>query len=134
MHITLEADYAVRIVIFLAQRQSFGQLRVDANTISENTGVTLRFALKILRNLVGCGIAKSFKGTQGGYELNKDPDQITLRELLAAVEGEYAFSRCVYGGDCSKPNHTSCKVHHVFCEVSELVKNKLDSVTVAELM
>ena len=134
MHITLEADYAVRIVIFLAQRRAAGQMRVDANTISENTGVTLRFALKILRNLVGCGIAKSFKGTQGGYELNHAPEQITLRELLAAVEGEYVFSRCLHGGDCTKPNNTSCKVQHVFWEVSELVTAKLESVTIADLM
>ena len=48
MHITLEADYAIRIVQVLAQNQR----RLDAKTISEMTGVTLRFSLKILRKLV----------------------------------------------------------------------------------
>ena len=134
MHITLEADYAVRIVVYLAQRQETEHRRADANTISENTGVSLRFALKILRNLVGCGIAKSFKGTQGGYELNKLPEDISLRDLLAAVEGEYVFSRCLGGADCSKPQNVSCKVQHVFREVSDLVKGKLESVTIADLM
>lgn len=46
MHITLEADYAIRIVQVLAQNQR----RLDAKTISEMTGVTLRFSLKILRS------------------------------------------------------------------------------------
>ena len=64
MHITLEADYAIRIVQVLAQNQR----RLDAKTISEMTGVTLRFSLKILRKLVAAGIIKSFKGTQGGYD------------------------------------------------------------------
>ena len=52
MHITLEADYAVRIVQVLAQSNK----RLDAKTISEMTGVTLRFSLKILRKLVAAGI------------------------------------------------------------------------------
>ena len=64
MHITLEADYAIRIVQVLAQNQR----RLDAKTISEMTGVTLRFSLKILRKLVAAGIIKSFKGTQAAMK------------------------------------------------------------------
>ncbi|MDD7646743.1 MAG: Rrf2 family transcriptional regulator, partial [Ruminococcus bromii] len=52
MHMTLEADYAVRIVEFLAVHPE----RIDAKTISEKTNVTLRFTLKILRTLVADGI------------------------------------------------------------------------------
>lgn len=130
MHITLEADYAVRIVIFLAQQKK----RADANTIAENTGVSLRFSLKILRNLVACGIAKSFKGTQGGYELNRKPEEITLKELLEAVQGKYVFSRCLGGTECSKPNNPSCKVQKIFREITDMVQQKLSEVSIAELM
>ena len=62
MHITLESDYAVRIVSCLTTANK----RLDAKTIAERTCVTLRFALKILRKLVAGGIVKSYKGTQGG--------------------------------------------------------------------
>jgi len=55
MHITLETDYAIRIVVFLIQANK----RVDAKNISEGTGVTLRFALKILRK-TGCRRLYSF--------------------------------------------------------------------------
>ena len=55
MHMTLEADYAVRIVEFLAVNPG----RADAKTISERTSVTLRFTLKILRTLVSDGIVRS---------------------------------------------------------------------------
>lgn len=65
MYITLEADYAVRIVNCLAKNGS----RMDAKALSAATGVTLRFSLKILRKLVAQGIVRSYKGTQGGYEL-----------------------------------------------------------------
>ena len=72
MHMTLEADYAVRIVEFLAVNPG----RADAKTISERTSVTLRFTLKILRTLVSDGIVRSYKGAKGGYELAKPPKEI----------------------------------------------------------
>ena len=65
MHITLESDYAVRIIYCLAM----AGCRMDAKRIAEDTGVTLRFSLKILRKLVAGGFIVSYKGTKGGYEL-----------------------------------------------------------------
>lgn len=93
MHITLEADYAVRIVHVLAQSGK----RLDAKTISEMTGVTLRFSLKILRKLVAAGIVKSFKGTQSGYEIGKPAEEISLGEVIETIEGRYTLNRCVTG-------------------------------------
>ena len=83
MHITLETDYAVRITGCLAAEKS----RLDAKTIAEKTGVTLRFSLKILRKLVAGGIVKSYKGAQGGYELAKAPKDVTLRDVIDSIEG-----------------------------------------------
>ena len=67
MYITLETDYAVRIVSVLCLDGG----RVDAATIAGRANVTLRFALKILRKLVAADIIRSYKGTQGdrGYIL-----------------------------------------------------------------
>ncbi len=78
MHITLESDYAVRIVYCLAQNGG----RLDAASIAEQTGVTLRFSLKILRKLVAGELVKSYKGAGGGYELARDPHEISLYEAF----------------------------------------------------
>ena len=91
MHITLESDYAVRIIYCLAQNP----LRMDAKKISDETGVTLRFSLKILRKLVSGGLVQSYKGTKGGYELAKPPKDISLADVIQTVEGKFALSRCV---------------------------------------
>lgn len=131
MHITLEADYAVRIVMYLAEVNK----RADANTISQATGVSLRFALKILRTLVSVDIAKSFKGTQGGYELNKKPSEITLKDVLEAIEGEYLFSRCLNADmPCTKPKQKQCEVQKVFCEITKQVQSMLNEVTIESLI
>ncbi len=135
MYITKESDYAVRIVSFLAKEDK----RVDANTIAANTGVSLRFSLKILRSLVANSIAKSFKGTQGGYELNRPATEITLEDILHAIEGEYVFSRCLYGdNDCSNPINASgcgaCKANAVYNGISVKVREMLKDVKVADLI
>lgn len=127
MHMTLEADYAVRIVEFLAVNPG----RADAKTISERTSVTLRFTLKILRTLVSDGIVRSYKGAKGGYELAKPPKEITLRSVIEAVEGPYMISRCQ--GDAYSCQRTSCRLHHIYGEVSQLVRNKLESYTFASI-
>ena len=137
MHITLEADYAVRIVHCLAAAK--GQ-RQEAKTISECTGVTLRFSLKILRKLVAGGLVNSFKGTRGGYELGVSPEELTLYDVLTTVEGPYALSRCVLPDyECSHSQEGSCrccecKFNAIYDEISQMVRDKLASVKFSDLV
>ena len=125
MQITRETDYAIRIVLCLAHQKK----RMDAKTISEKTDVTLRFALKILRKLVASSIVQSYKGTQGGYELRKNPAEITLKEVIEAIEGMIAINRCLrddfvcnYGGE-------GCSVHCPLRETSKIIGEHLDTIT-----
>lgn len=67
LQMTLEADYAVRIVYELASSGG----RIDASALAEASGVTVRFSLKILRKLVAAGLILSYKGAAGGYEIGK---------------------------------------------------------------
>lgn len=131
MHITLEADYAVRIVHALAQSGK----RLDAKTISEMTGVTLRFSLKILRKLVAAGIVKSFKGTQGGYEIGKPAEEISLGEVIETIEGRYTLNRCVteeYA--CTRHKNKCCEFQKIFREISEDVRKRLYSYHFSDFM
>ncbi len=129
MFITLETDYAVRMVYCLAKENR----RLGANEISEQTGVTLRFTLKILRKLVAGNIVKSFKGVYGGYELTKAPQEITLREVVETIDGPVILARCL-GNDyvCSGVDKGSCFFSHKFHDISKLVSDKLDEITFAD--
>lgn len=131
MHITLESDYAIRIVTFLAQQGK----RADAKFISENTEVSLRFALKILRKLVSGGIIRSYKGTTGGYELAREPEKISLAEVIGVIEGPYYLSRCLRpDGVCPRSGGHDCKVSRVFADISEDVHRKLTKATFDQLV
>jgi len=125
MHITLEADYAVRIVDVLAQEGGI----VDTRTLSERTGVPLRFSMKILRSLMSSGIVKSYKGAKGGYMLAKEPDTVTLRQVIEAIEGPYQFSRCLEEAYPCTMENCNCRFHGVFHDISRVVRDRLDEVT-----
>jgi Rrf2 family transcriptional regulator, iron-sulfur cluster assembly transcription factor len=130
MRITQEADYAVRII----DRLAVAGKRMDARCISESTGVTLRFTLKILRKLSMAGVVKSFKGVTGGYELAREPFQINLRQVIEAVDGPIIISRCLSATlPCSKIDDKKlCYFHNVFADVSQTIRDKLESVTFGE--
>ena len=132
MHITLESDYAIRIVLYLVR---VGK-RVEAKKIAENTEVTLRFALKILRKLVAADIIKSFKGTQGGYEINKKPEDITLADVIETVEGTYYLSRCLNPEiGCNKETQDPyCKIRREFARISKYVQQELHNITIDKLL
>lgn len=134
MYITLETDYAIRIILFLCKENK----RIDAGIIAKSTGVTLRFALKILRKLVFKGLLKSFKGVSGGYQIAKDPKDITLLAVVETIAGEYQFSRCVGEGyDCNNPMNKEvpiCQVKKKFQNVTNIVRCELESITFDEFL
>jgi len=124
MVMTLEADYAVRIVEML----SVSNKKIDARTISAETQVPLRFSLKILRKLVAGGLIVSYKGAHGGYMLAREPGKITLRQAIESVEGPYMINRCQQDEYCCT-HTTCCRFHQIYDEISLVVRTKLDSYT-----
>ncbi|MCI7767758.1 MAG: Rrf2 family transcriptional regulator [Oscillospiraceae bacterium] len=131
MCLTLESDYAVRIIGCLASENK----RIDAKNISERTGVSLRFSLKILRKLVSAGLVRSFKGMQGGYELARSPAEITMLDVIETVEGDYYLNRCHEDEFvCTRGAKDCCCYQNVFNEINETVSKKLASYTFADLL
>ena len=95
MRITLESDYALRIVSTLALQDGV----TDAKTLSEKTSVTIRFTLKILHKLVQGNIVSSYKGVRGGYKLKKKADDISLRSVIELIDGPIIIARCLDSGE-----------------------------------
>ena len=126
MHMTQEADNAVRIVYCLAQS---GERR-DAKYISESMGVSLRFSLKILGKLVANGIVKSYKGQRGGYELARPAREITLNDVIETVDGPYLINRCLKDGhECSMEDKAICNFRAIYASISADIKDKLSGIT-----
>ncbi len=132
MRITLESDYALRIVSELAKNSGV----IDAQTLSSATSVTPRFTLKILSKLVGGGIVSSFKGAKGGYMLKEPPEKITLKRVIELIDGPIAIVRCLDMHErCTlNSDKTACIYHHIFDKISFDLSAKLDSITIDDVL
>ncbi len=129
MKITKEADYALRIVAMLAKS---GQ-QIEAKVIAEQNGIPYRFTLKILRKIVQAGYLKSFRGVNGGYMLNKTPEEITLRNVIEIIDGDIALNGCLNESGCCV-NDGNCVIRRKLQHVQDIVTNELDSITFADII
>ena len=132
MRITLESDYALRIVTVLAEHSE----RTDAKSLSEKTSVTPRFTLKILHKLAVGGIVKSYKGVGGGYVLAVSPSELTLKNVIELIDGPIAIARCIESAEGCALNHdkAACTYHHIFDSLSLDLARKLDKITISDVI
>ncbi len=132
MRITQESDYALRILTVLAAKNSV----VDAASLSEQTNVTQRFALKILHKLVKGNMVESYKGKSGGYRLKMPAEEITLKAVIELIDGPIAIVRCLASEEACALNSdkTSCAYHHIFDKISIEVARKLNSITIDDVI
>ena len=127
MRITHEADYAVRILAFLANTDQV----VGAKEISNRTGVTQRFTLKILHKLMGADVVESFRGASGGYRLKRRPKDLSLGEVIEIIDGPIQINHCLdHDYDCTRvQNKACCQFHHAFEEVNQRLRADLYDIT-----
>jgi Rrf2 family protein len=90
MRISAKADYAVRAAVQLAAAAD-GPTKGDA--IAQSQGIPLKFLENILGDLRQAGLVRSQRGSDGGYWLNRPPEEITVADVIRAVEGPLAAVR-----------------------------------------
>jgi Rrf2 family protein len=90
MRVSAKADYAVRATIELA---ASGDGPVKGERLAQAQDIPLKFLENILGELNHAGLVRSQRGTEGGYWLARDPDEITIADVIRAVEGPLASVR-----------------------------------------
>lgn len=130
MELTRKGEYAIRGIVYLAQ-QPFGTISLVSD-IAEAVQVPQTFLAKIFQSFAKLGLINSYRGTGGGFTLGRSASQITLREIVEAVEGPIVPNRCLLGsGSCERV--AGCSVHPIWKEVQQRVVEILDGVTLADL-
>jgi Rrf2 family transcriptional regulator, iron-sulfur cluster assembly transcription factor len=131
MELTRKTEYAIRGMLHLA-RLPEGEIAMMAD-ISRSEGVPRMFLAKIFQGFIRAGLVSSVRGSRGGFMLKRDSSQITLREIVEAVEGPIVPNRCVMGeGVC--PLSKTCTVHPVWRRVQASVRGILEEVTLKTLV
>lgn len=131
MHFALETDYAVRMIAALADKCADENVSLGAATLGEIACVPRPTALKVLRQLKKSGLVLSIKGASGGYRLSREPDQITLIQVIEAIEGKIQISRCLSCDYvCSKTGkeHETCRFHKIYKGLNEQLTRELSKI------
>lgn len=131
MVITRATEYAVRTVVFLAQ-QPKNEI-VLKKDICRTQEVTPAFLTKILQPLIKAGIVSSQRGVGGGFLLARDPNQITLLDILQAEEGQLKLNHCLVDTNlCHRDAY--CSAHEVWYEAQNKMAEVLRHYTVADMV
>lgn len=131
MQLTLKGDYAVRVIVDLAAQPAGSTVRTVE--LGRRTGVPQAYLSKIIQALARVGLVRTQRGTRGGIALLEEPQAITLRQVIEAVEGPIYLNRClVRPGLC--PRDRFCPVHPVWARIQAIVTQELDSVRVGDLV
>jgi Rrf2 family protein len=120
MQITRQADYAVRAVLYLAQREPGA--RASTSRIAQEQRIPATFLAKIVSQLAAAGIVRAVRGARGGVTLARPPEHINLLEIVEAIDGPVALNTCT--DDAARcPMGSACAVRDVWCEAqADLVK------------
>jgi FeS assembly SUF system regulator len=131
MRLSSLADYAV-VMLSAAARHSSGA-RLTATLLAGETGVPLPTTQKLMGRLAAAGLLESTRGTGGGFRLSRLPSEISLADIVEAVEGPIAMTACVDNGrhDCALEE--ACQVRPHWSAVNAAVKGALGGVTLATL-
>ena len=134
MKLSLRGEYALRALLVLGLH--FDQPVVRIQAISEHQNIPKRFLEQILNDLKSAGLVQSRRGVAGGYRLAREPEDITLAEVVRHIEGALAPVSCVserFYEKCSCPNEARCAIRSVMKEIREAIVKIAERVTVAEL-
>ncbi|WP_308515328.1 Rrf2 family transcriptional regulator [Sphingomonas flavescens] len=132
MRLSHLADYAV-VLMTAAARRPVGA-RLSATELSGETGVPLPTAQKLMGQLGGHGLLSSVRGAGGGFTLARPATEISLADIVEAVEGPIAMTQCSGHEDVSGcALDAQCRVKPHMGVVSNAVRGALDAVSLTEL-
>ncbi len=122
-------EYGIRALTYLARHPNRLCL---AKEISQSEGIPHYFLSKILQNLARQGVLRSVKGPGGGFQLAKDPEELTLYDIKALLDGTQDLDECAVGlGRCT--DETPCPLHDAFQPLRERIKRYLKETTLADM-
>ena len=132
MKLSRKCDYAMRALIYAIAQG--GQDYIKIADIADSEDIPARYLEQIFLTLKNSGILSSRVGPGGGYRLRKEPDNVTLGEIVRLIDGPVAPVRCVSQTAYEKcPLEGGCALRPVMKDVRDAIAEILDSITLAEI-
>jgi Rrf2 family protein len=133
MKLSTKGKYGVRALFEVAR--NFGKGPLAIKEIAERQKISLSYLEQILHKLGKAGIIASVRGPHGGYELARRPADLTIGDVVRALEGPIALSHCLEPGESDTCYQAEdCVARMVWSKVGEKIEEALDSITFEQLL
>jgi len=130
MQITRQADYAIRAVRYLSKQEA--NRRAATSTVAQEMKIPPSFLAKIISQLSIAGLLHTSRGARGGVTLARDPKEISLLDVVEAIDGPILLNECV--GDPGKCQFADdCAMHPIWVEAQGTLVKRLRETTFATL-
>jgi Rrf2 family protein len=131
MQITRSGEYGLRGLLFLAKQPPEKVTLVSE--ISKDQKIPETFLAKIFQRLSKAGLLRSTRGAKGGFSLGKPANEITMKEIVEAIEGPIALNRCLLRqGECDEEK--ACSLRQVWEKAQQGFVEILDRTTIEDLV
>ena len=130
MTISTRGRYACRITVLLAARVAAGP--VSKQAIAEAEGITPDYVQQIMQRLRAAGLAESHRGRGGGFTLARDPETVSILDVLMAAEGRVEPAPCWLPENCDRVE--GCPTRPVWMKAAGLLEELFGGTTIGELV
>jgi Rrf2 family protein len=131
MQITRQADYALRAMIYLANMEP--TRRAATSQIAEIQHIPPSFLAKIISQLSIAGLIHTSRGARGGVSLSRSPEEISVLEVVEAIDGPIALNECtVSEGACIFGE--DCLIRPIWCDAQSELVDRLRTTSFAQFL
>ena len=131
MEMTRAADYGLRAMLYLSRRMDAGSVLIG--DIAAAMEIPAQFLHKVMPRLVKAGLLHSRRGARGGYRLAKEPQSVTVLDIIEAIDGPILVNRCLVGSaDCSRIG--KCSIEQVCKQAQKAITGKLNEYSLADVV
>ena len=129
--LTRQADYGILLMAEMASHAGFAVLA--APDLAATTGMSVPMVSKTLKVLASEGLLDSIRGPRGGYKLARRAEDISIADIVTALEGPIAMTACSDGGEGDCVLEASCRVHENWRKVNRVIIGALSRLSLAEM-
>ena len=142
MKLSSKARYGLKAMCYMADRHGEGV--ISLSTMSSSIGVSEKYLEQLISTLRKAGLISANRGATGGYFLSKSPDDISVGEIIRALEDGLVIIDCLSGecdskcgcstNPCDGDGKCNCKTYNVWNKLYEAINDCLDSMSLSSLI
>ena len=126
-------DYATVVMTVLAGASDSPATVLSAQDLAARARLELPTVSKLLKQLAHAGLVESFRGVNGGYRLARIPEQISIAEIVIAMEGPIGMTECsAHAGQCDHEPHCGVRVN--WQRINQTIAHALANVSLADML